>query len=94
MGLGLPSPVPFGRLHHIASNISECLGKLFSKLIPNTIIFSSLFSSQFQNFSSLIMSVTDQLGNICLVYKHTEYFCVSVDDWLFAMDLDEEHWLK
>lgn len=40
------------------------------------------------------MSVTDQLGNICLFYKHTEYFCVSVDNRLFAMDLDQEHWLK
>lgn len=40
------------------------------------------------------MSMTDQLGNICLFHKHTEYFCVFVDKRLFAVDLDQEHWLK
>lgn len=24
-------------------------------------------------------------------YEHTEYFCVCVDNRLFAMDLDQEH---
>lgn len=27
-------------------------------------------------------------------YEYTEYFCVSVDNGLFAMDLDQEHCLK
>lgn len=38
--------------------------------------------------------MTDELGNIRLFYENTEYFCVSVDNRLFAMDLDQEHWLK
>lgn len=37
--------------------------------------------------------MTDELGNICLFYEYTEYFGVSVDNRLFAMDLDQEHWL-
>lgn len=63
----------------------------FLNLVQTQLFF---LHSQFQNFSHLIMSVTDELGNNCLFYKHTEYFYVSVDNRLFAVDLDQEHWLK
>lgn len=94
--LGLPSSVSFSRLHHGCLKYFKTLGKnyfigKFSRVSPNTIIF---LHSQFQNFLSLITSMTDELGNIRLFYENTEYFCVSVDNRLFAMDLDQEHWLK
>lgn len=78
------------------SNISKRRGKIISlgnflRLVQTQLFF---LHSQFQNFLSLITSVTDELGNICLLYEYTEYFCVSVDDGLFAMDLDQERWLK
>lgn len=52
--LGMPSPVPFGHLHHIASNISEYLGKLFSKLNSKTYLFffSSSFLHNFRVFNA------------------------------------------
>lgn len=78
------------------SNISKRWGKIISlgnflRLVQTQLFF---LHSQFQNFLSLITSVTDELGNICLFYEYTEYFCVSEDDGLFAMDLDQERWLK
>lgn len=94
--LGLPSSVSFSCLHHGCLKYFKTLGKIISLGNFINLVQTQLFflHSQFQNFLSLIMSMTDELGNICLFYEHTEYFGVSVDKRLFAMDLDQEHWLK
>lgn len=94
--LGLPNSVSFSHLHHGRLKYFKTLGKIISLGIFLNLVQTQLFflHSQFQNFLSLIMSMTDELGNICLFYEYTEYFCVSVDNRLFAMDLDQELWLK
>lgn len=94
--LGLPSSVSFSRLHHGCLIYFKTLGEIISLGNLLNLVQTQLFflHSQFQNFLSLVTSMTDELGNICLFYEYTEYFCVSVDNRLFAMDLNQENCLK
>lgn len=78
-GLGLPSSASFSRLHHGRLNYFQTLGKIISLGNFLNLIQTQLFflHSQFQNFLSLITSMTDELGNICLVlWKYWILLCV------------------